>query len=93
MSKTNYSFEFFPPRTTEGEEKLKTTVKKLSVFNPEFFSVTFGAGGSTKDKTIETVKSIKEVGFCAVPHISCITSTKDEVLKLIQDYQKELIDS
>mgnify|MGYP000155406118 CR=1 FL=1 len=89
MSKTNYSFEFFPPRTAEGQEKLKTTVKNLSAFDPEFFSVTFGAGGSTKDKTIETVNTIKHDGFIAVPHISCITSTKDEVLKLIQDYQNK----
>jgi len=89
MSKTNYSFEFFPPRTAEGQEKLKTTVKNLSAFDPEFFSVTFGAGGSTKDKTIETVNTIKHDGFIAVPHISCITSTKDEVLKLILDYQNK----
>ena len=92
MKASSFSFEFFPPRTQEGEEKLKTTLKNLSEFNPEFFSVTFGAGGSTKDKTIGIVQSIKDQGYSAVPHISCITSTKDEVLELITSYKNKGID-
>jgi methylenetetrahydrofolate reductase (NADPH) len=92
MKASSFSFEFFPPRTQEGEEKLKTTLKNLSEFNPEFFSVTFGAGGSTKDKTIGIVESIKDQGYSAVPHISCITSTKDEVLELIASYKNKGID-
>ena len=92
MKASSFSFEFFPPRTQEGEEKLKTTLKNLSEFNPEFFSVTFGAGGSTKDKTIGIVESIKDQGYSAVPHISCITSTKDEVLELITSYKNKGID-
>ena len=52
-----FSFEFFPPRTEEGSQNLLQTIKKLNKFDPEFFSVTFGAGGSTKEKTLETVKS------------------------------------
>ena len=89
MKASSFSFEFFPPRTQEGEEKLKRTLKNLSEFNPEFFSVTFGAGGSTKDKTIGIVQSIKDDGYNAVPHISCITSTKDEVLDLITSYKNK----
>ena len=92
MKASSFSFEFFPPRTQEGEEKLKTTLKNLSEFNPEFFSVTFGAGGSTKDKTIGIVESIKDQGYSAVPHISCITSTKDDVLELITSYKNKGID-
>ncbi len=68
------SFEFFPPRTEEGALKLNETVKTLSIFSPEFFSVTFGAGGSTKIKTLETVLDIKSSGNKAVPHISCFSS-------------------
>lgn len=92
MKASSFSFEFFPPRTQEGEEKLKTTLKNLSEFNPEFFSVTFGAGGSTKDKTIGIVESIKDQEYSAVPHISCITSTKEEVLELITSYKNKGID-
>jgi len=89
MKASSFSFEFFPPRTQDGEEKLKSTLKDLSKFNPEFFSVTFGAGGSTKDKTIGIVQFIKDDGYNAVPHISCITSTKDEVLDLITSYKNK----
>ena len=81
------SFEFFPPRTEEGIHKLKETVFALNSFNPEFCSVTFGAGGSTKEKTLETVMQIKAMNVEAVPHISCISSTKDEVHELIDSYQ------
>ena len=64
-----FSFEFFPPRTEEGSQNLLQTVDKLNVFDPEFYSVTFGAGGSTKEKTIETVVDIKGTGALAVPHV------------------------
>ena len=66
---TTLSFEFYPPQTKEGAEKLKQTAKDLNQFNPEFFSVTFGAGGSTKAKTLETVLDLKKSGFNATPHI------------------------
>ena len=92
MSKIkNLSFEFFPPRTEEGDKKLWTTLEALSLFSPEFFSVTFGAGGSTKEKTFETVIRIKEKGFNAVPHISCISSTKEEIRGLLEKYKKNNI--
>jgi methylenetetrahydrofolate reductase (NADPH) len=81
------SFEFFPPKTAEGVEKLRETRKELAKFNPEFFSVTFGAGGSTRDRTMETVLEIQREGFPAAPHISCISSSKAEIRDLLQTYQ------
>jgi len=85
---TNYSFEFFPPRTEDGDLKLQSTIEALKKFNPEFFSVTFGAGGSTREKTLETVLNIKSVGSVGVPHISCISSTKNEIHDLLIKYKE-----
>lgn len=85
----NYSFEFFPPRTEEGNVKLQSTIEALKAFDPEFFSVTFGAGGSTKEKTLETVLNIKKMGSTAVPHISCISSTRNEIQELLMRYKKK----
>jgi methylenetetrahydrofolate reductase (NADPH) len=82
-----FSFEFFPPRTVQGSQNLIKTTEHLNKFNPEFFSVTFGAGGSTKEKTIETVLDIKKTGAIAVPHVSCISSTKEEIKSLLDEYQ------
>ena len=81
------SFEFFPPRTEEGDIKLNKTIKILSEFNPEFFSVTFGAGGSTKAKTLETVLSIKSSNNNGVPHLSCISASKEEIRSLLNEYK------
>ena len=81
------SFEFFPPRTEEGVLKLDKTVKTLSEFTPEFFSVTFGAGGSTKTKTLETVLSIKSSNNNAVPHLSCISASKEDIRNLLNEYK------
>ncbi len=86
------SFEFFPPRTEKGVSNLNETVKLLSKFTPEFFSVTFGAGGSTKVKTLETVLDIKSSGYKAVPHISCISSSKKEISDLLTQYRENNID-
>jgi methylenetetrahydrofolate reductase (NADPH) len=73
------SFEFFPPKTPEGVEKLTIVRKKLYELKPEFFSVTYGAGGSTQDGTLQTVQAIIADGFDAAPHFSCIGATKDSV--------------
>jgi len=81
------SFEFFPPRTEEGDLKLNKTIKTLSEFNPEFFSVTFGAGGSTKAKTLETVLTIEASNNNGVPHLSCISASKEDIRNLINDYK------
>jgi methylenetetrahydrofolate reductase (NADPH) len=82
-----YSFEFFPPKTTEGMAKLREARKQLAQLNPKFFSVTFGAGGSTRDRTLETVVEIQSEGLEAAPHISCISSTRDEIREVLQQYQ------
>ncbi len=86
--KVSYSFEFFPPSSPEGIKNSKDTRQQLSVFKPEFYSVTFGAGGSTRDLTLETVLEIKQEGFNAVPHISGISSTKAEIKTLLDLYQQ-----
>jgi methylenetetrahydrofolate reductase (NADPH) len=88
---TNYSFEFFPPNTEEGIAKLQLTTQALMKFNPEFFSVTFGAGGSTRERTLETVLRIKGLGSISVPHISCISSTRDEIHELLMRYKSNSI--
>ncbi len=88
QSNLTISCEFFPPRTDQGMVKLRETRKQLEVLKPAFFSVTFGAGGSTQEKTIETVKEIQQQSsFDAAPHLSCIGSTHDNILKLLEDYQ------
>lgn len=81
------SFEFFPPKTAEGIDKLRETRQQLAKFDPEFFSVTFGAGGSTRDRTMDTVLEIQAKGFSAAPHISCISSSKSEIRELLHAYQ------
>ena len=85
--KTTYSFEFFPPKTTEGVANLREKRKQLAQFKPDFYSVTFGAGGSTRDRTMETVQEIQAEGFDAAPHISCISSTKEEIASLLSTYK------
>ena len=85
--KPEISFEFFPPKTEEGVLKLRETRKQLASLHPKFFSVTFGAGGSTRDRTLDAVLEIQAEGFEAAPHISGISSSKDEVLSLLTTYQ------
>ena len=85
--KFDVNFEFFPPKTAEGMDKLRETRTQLAKFNPEFFSVTFGAGGSTRDRTMDTVLEIQREGFRAAPHISCISASKSEIRDLLHAYQ------
>lgn len=82
-----FSFEFFPPRTDEGADKLRAVRQRLSVLKPAFFSVTFGAGGSTKEGTWNTVMEIAQAGEAVAPHISCIGTTRAAVLELINGYK------
>ena len=82
------SFEFFPPRTPQGKEKLRATWQQLAQLKPRFFSVTFGAGGSTREGTLETVREIRAAGHEGAPHISCVASSKSDIdaqLKLYRD--------
>jgi methylenetetrahydrofolate reductase (NADPH) len=83
----NFSFEFFPPKTPEGTAKLRETVKQLAQFKPAFFSVTFGAGGSTQDGTLSTVLDIRANGHAAAPHLSCIGSTRENIRAMIHKYK------
>ncbi len=87
MNTTAYSFEFFPPKTADGMATLRDARNELAKFNPEFFSVTFGAGGSTRDRTMDTVLEIQQQGLQAAPHISCISSSKEEIRALLHAYQ------
>ena len=82
-----FSFEFFPPQTPEGVEKLRATRKQLAQLNPKFFSVTFGAGGSTRDRTLETVLEIQAEGYAAAPHLSCIGATSENIRDMLQKYR------
>lgn len=87
MSRT-ISFEFFPPKTPEGMAKLRETRKQLAQLHPKFFSVTFGAGGSTRDRTLEAVLEIRAEGFDAAPHLSCISSTREDIREILAEYRK-----
>ncbi|MGB8337276.1 MAG: methylenetetrahydrofolate reductase [NAD(P)H] [Burkholderiales bacterium] len=82
-----FSFEFFPPKTAEGMEKLRAARKQLEQLKPHFFSVTFGAGGSTRDRTLEAVLEIQQSGFDAAPHISCIGSTRENIVSVLDQYK------
>lgn len=84
-----FSFEFFPPKTPEGEQKLIAVRDNLAALKPKYFSVTFGAGGSTQQGTFDTVTGIKEAGFEAAPHVSCIGSTKENILEILQGYKNK----
>jgi len=84
---TPISFEFYPPQTPEGIEKLAAVRQRLATVKPEFFSVTFGAGGSTQDRTLETIKQIHAEGYSATPHLSCVGSTRENVRALLLTYK------
>ncbi|WP_374241422.1 methylenetetrahydrofolate reductase [NAD(P)H] [Zoogloea sp.] len=81
------SIEFFPPQTAEGAEKLRAVRQKLAALEPEFFSVTYGAGGTTQERTFETVFEIQREGHQAAPHLSCIGSTREQIREILQRYQ------
>jgi len=83
-----FSFEFFPPKTDQAAASLTATVAKLAELKPSFCSVTFGAGGSTRERTFETVVEIQQAtGIPAAPHLSCIASTRENVREVLQAYQ------
>lgn len=84
----SFSFEFFPPKTEEGREKLRTVQQQLAELKPAFFSVTFGAGGSTQQGTLDTVLEIQNSGSSAAPHISCIGTQKQTIIDLLDTYRR-----
>jgi methylenetetrahydrofolate reductase (NADPH) len=85
--KPEISIEFFPPQTPEGVDKLRAVRAKLAELKPSFFSVTFGAGGSTRERTFAVVKEIAAEGHDAAPHLSCIGSTRDNIRDILNEYK------
>lgn len=83
----NFSIEFFPPKTPEGIEKLRATRAELSKLKPKYFSVTFGAGGSTQQGTLDTVLDIRREGHDAAPHLSCIGSSRASLREILERYR------
>src|SRR5918992_5487593 len=81
------SFEFFPPKTPEGKSKLRAAWQELAQLKPRFFSCTFGAGGSTREGTLETVLEIRASGYEAAPHLSCIASTRKDLSEQLERYR------
>ena len=84
---THISIEFFPPQTPEGVEKLRATRAELAKLQPEFFSVTYGAGGSTRERTFAIVREIASEGFDAAPHLSCIGSTRESIREILAEFK------
>ncbi|MCZ4306008.1 methylenetetrahydrofolate reductase [NAD(P)H] [Zoogloeaceae bacterium G21618-S1] len=87
MNPTPFSIEFFPPQTPAGVDKLRGTRAQLAQLQPEFFSVTYGAGGSTQERTFETVFEIQAEGLAAAPHLSCVGATGDSIRDILKRYQ------
>ena len=87
MATPDFSIEFFPPKTPEGAEKLRLARTKLAELSPKYFSVTFGAGGSTQDGTLQTVREILAEGHDAAPHLSCIGATRASLRTLLKQFQ------
>jgi methylenetetrahydrofolate reductase (NADPH) len=87
-SSPTFSFEFFPPKTPEGKAKLRAAWRQLAQLKPRFFSVTFGAGGSTQQGTLDTVLEIRAAGHDAAPHISCVASSKAEIAATLSRYRE-----
>lgn len=84
-----FSLEFFPPRDAAAQQRLLDGAKQMLVIDPHYVSVTFGAGGSTRDGTLDTVRMMRALGRDAAPHLSCIGSTRDELSGLLQRYREE----
>ena len=91
MTTRIFSFEFFPPKTPEGMDRLREVRTQLATLQPRFFSVTFGAGGSTRDHSLATVLDIQHAGLAAAPHLSCIGATRDNIRAILAEYKKHHI--
>ena len=91
---TSYSFEFFPPKDAEGEERLWHAIEGLKSIAPDFVSVTYGAGGSTRDRSIRIAREITDrTGIPTVAHITCVGSTREELIEILRSYQDAKITS
>jgi methylenetetrahydrofolate reductase (NADPH) len=89
MADKTFSFELFPPKTEAGMEKLQATVTELNQLGPEYFSVTYGAGGSTQARTFATVDWLRDQGIDTAPHLSCIGADRNEILDLLNRYKNQ----
>ena len=87
MDTHNFSIEFYPPKTPEGASNLRAARAKLATLNPKYFSVTFGAGGSTQQGTLDTVLEIQGEGHQAAPHLSCVGGSRDSLRAILQQYK------
>jgi methylenetetrahydrofolate reductase (NADPH) len=87
MNTPNFSIEFFPPKTADGEEKLRAVRQQLAELQPTYFSVTFGAGGSTQQGTLDTVLEIMSAGHAAAPHLSCVGGTRESIRAILDNYK------
>ncbi|MEO1751724.1 methylenetetrahydrofolate reductase [NAD(P)H] [Thiofaba sp. EF100] len=86
----SFSCEFFPPKSEEGAARLRATWQALKAMQPSYFSVTFGAGGSTQERTFTTVAEIqRDSGIEAAPHLSCIGSTRAQIRAILEDYKAQ----
>ncbi|MCB1857754.1 MAG: methylenetetrahydrofolate reductase [NAD(P)H] [Gammaproteobacteria bacterium] len=84
-----FSFELFPPKTAEGMEKLRVSVRELAALQPLYFSVTYGAGGSTRERTFATVDWLRSEGIATTPHLSCVGATRDQVRETLHHYRNQ----
>jgi methylenetetrahydrofolate reductase (NADPH) len=89
METHNFSIEFFPPKTAEGVDKLRATRQKLAELQPKYFSVTFGAGGSTQQGTLDTVLEIQSEGHLAAPHLSCVGGNRESIRAILKQFQAQ----
>ena len=89
METANFSIEFYPPKTPDGVDKLRIARGKLALLNPKYFSVTFGAGGTTQQGTLDTVLEIQAEGHAAAPHLSCVGGTRASIRSILQDFKQQ----
>ena len=87
MQTNNFSIEFYPPKTAEGADKLRLARAKLASLGPTYFSVTFGAGGSTQQGTLDTVREILAEGHVAAPHLSCVGGSRASIRAVLEQFQ------
>ena len=87
MNGKTFSFEFFPPKTSEGRAKLRATAAQLAALSPQFVSVTFGAGGSGRDGTLDATAELQSLGLDVAPHLSCVGSSRDALRATLAEYK------
>mgnify|MGYP005992971287 CR=1 FL=1 len=85
---SHFSIEFFPAKTEVGAEKLRDVARRLGAISPEYFSVTYGAGGTTRDRTLGAVRDVQALGYAVAPHLSCVGDSKAEIAELLTTYRE-----